>query len=125
MEVAAEVRESLSSVGSSSFPNTVVCVWGHLADGNAHINVVSPGIFHKDTSLAASVDEAVYGSVLRRRGSISAEHGIGQSKKEILAKVKDRSVLDVMVQLKQMFDPHGIMNPGKVLPRDMVSIEKS
>jgi FAD/FMN-containing dehydrogenase len=122
MDVAAEVKESLSNEGTLAlFPETAVCVWGHLADGNAHINVVTPGNFHKDESLASHVDDSVYGSVLRRRGSISAEHGIGQSKNEILGKIKDRSVMDVMVQLKQLFDPHGIMNPGKVLPSDILT----
>ncbi|KAL7475267.1 hypothetical protein ACHAW6_001188 [Cyclotella cf. meneghiniana] len=119
MDVANEVKERLSSRGALDlFPETAVCVWGHLADGNAHINVVTPGIFRKDELLASHVDELVYGSVLRRRGSISAEHGIGQSKNEILRQIKDASVMDVMVQLKQLFDPHGIMNPGKVLPTD-------
>jgi FAD/FMN-containing dehydrogenase len=113
MEVAAEVNECLSS--KASFPASQVCVWGHLADGNAHVNIVTPGLFHKDEVLAAYIDEAVYGSVLKRNGSISAEHGIGQSKREILGKVKDVSILDTMVQLKEMFDPHGIMNPGKLV----------
>jgi FAD/FMN-containing dehydrogenase len=113
MEVAAEVKECLSS--KASFPLAKVCVWGHLADGNAHVNVVTPGLFDKDEAFASYVDEAVYGSVLKRKGSISAEHGIGQSKRDILKRVKDKSALDVMVQLKAMFDPRGIMNPGKVL----------
>lgn len=113
MDVAAEVNECLSS--KASFPASKVCVWGHLACGNAHVNVVTPGLFHKDEALAASIDEAVYGSVLKRKGSISAEHGIGQSKRDILEKVKDVSILDTMVQLKEMFDPHGIMNPGKLV----------
>ena len=65
--------------------------------------------------VASLVDDAVYSSVLKRRGSISAEHGIGQSKVDILEKIKDENVMDVMVQMKRLFDPHGIMNPGKVL----------
>jgi len=118
MEIAAEVEATLLSLSTNNdkrFSETKVCVWGHLADGNAHINVVTPGVFQKDETLASLVDDAVYGSVLKRRGSISAEHGIGQSKVDILEKIKDESVMNVMVQMKRLFDPHGIMNPGKVL----------
>ena len=114
MDVAVEVKGILSK--EMTLPESIVCVWGHLADGNAHINVVTPGQFHKDEVMASLVDDSVYGSVLRRKGSISAEHGIGQSKREILERVKDEGVLDVMAQMKRMFDPHGILNPGKVLP---------
>ena len=113
MEVAAEVNATLSA--NPSCPDTKVCVWGHLSDGNAHVNVVTPGLFQKDEALSTLVDEAVYGSVSKRKGSISAEHGIGQSKTEILEKVKDDHVMDAMVNVKGLFDPHGIMNPGKVL----------
>ena len=116
MAVAAEVKEKLSV--NAIFPNTKICVWGHLADGNAHINVVTPGQFQKHKLVASHVDEAVYGSVLKRMGSISAEHGIGQSKTEVLKKVKNDRVIDVMIQLKKLFDPCGIMNPGKILLKD-------
>jgi FAD/FMN-containing dehydrogenase len=115
MEIAAEVKASLSR--NASFPQTLVCVWGHIADGNAHVNVVTPSLFQKDELLAAFVNEAVYVSVLKRNGSISAEHGIGQSKTKILAQIKDENVMDAMLGLKALFDPHGIMNPGKVLHR--------
>lgn len=115
MEIGAEVEARLLSTDKDKFPDAKVCVWGHLADGNAHINVVTPGVFQEDRELASLVDEAVYGSVLKRRGSVSAEHGIGQSKVDILGEIKDKNVMDLMVQLKMLFDPHGIMNPGKVL----------
>ena len=95
-----------------------VCVWGHVADGNAHINVVTPGRFEKDYALAKDIETVVYDTVLKRSGSISAEHGLGQSKNEALGRIKEKKVLDVMRQVKAMFDPHGIMNPGKFLPRN-------
>ena len=96
-----------------------VCVWGHVADGNAHINIVTPGQYKKDTALAKHIETIVYDSVLKRSGSISAEHGIGQSKKEYLGHIKDDNVLNIMKQMKMMFDPHGIMNPNKYLPHSI------
>ena len=93
-----------------------VCVWGHIADGNAHINIVTLNQFTKDDVLAKQIETIVYDSVLKRSGSVSAEHGIGQSKKEYLRQIKDDNVLNIMKQIKTMFDPHGIMNPNKYLP---------
>ena len=94
-----------------------ICVWGHVADGNAHINIVTPGRYEKDYELANDIETIVYDTVLKRHGSISAEHGIGQSKKGALGRFKDANILEVMGQIKALIDPHGIMNPGKVLPR--------
>ena len=101
---------------SASTLSLDVCVWGHVADGNAHVNIVTPGQYKKDTALAKHIETIVYDSVLKRSGSISAEHGIGQSKKEYLGHIKDDNVLNIMKQMKMMFDPHGIMNPNKYLP---------
>jgi FAD/FMN-containing dehydrogenase len=57
----------------------------------------------------------VYRIVLARNGSISAEHGIGQMKRDLLPQVKDKVAMDLMRALKQTLDPKGILNPGKVL----------
>lgn len=114
MEVAEEVRVALQD---SNLFNLTVCVWGHVADGNAHINIVS-GQFDKDKDAATAerIENIVYSSVLKRRGSISAEHGIGQSKRKYMKEIKKISVLELMSQMKNLFDPHGILNPGKYLP---------
>jgi len=115
MDVAWEVERKLLAFMEPS--DLAVCVWGHIADGNAHINIVTPGQYEKDSALAKRIETMVYDSVLKRRGSISAEHGLGQSKNEYLGQIKEKSVLDVMTTMKALFDPHGIMNPGKYLPR--------
>lgn len=112
MDVAREVETELNQ------SDLVVCTWGHVADGNAHINIVTPGVYEKDPALAKHIETTVFGSVLKRKGSISAEHGLGQSKNECLNQIKEESVLDMMRQVKRLFDPHGIMNPGKYLPND-------
>lgn len=114
MAVAREVERELADPAPPA--GLTVCVWGHVADGNAHINVVALGRRGKDAAMAARIETAVYGAVRRRHGSISAEHGLGQAKNEHVGSMKEPSVLDVMASVKALFDPHGIMNPGKYLP---------
>jgi D-lactate dehydrogenase (cytochrome) len=91
--------------------------FGHVGDGNMHFNVSQP--VGADTALFlarwAEVNAVVDKIVLKYHGSISAEHGIGKLKRESLKKVKDPVALDLMRSLKQMLDPNGILNPGKVL----------
>ena len=65
---------------------------------------------------AAALARVIYDSTRAFDGSISAEHGLGQSKREIIADYKDGLELELMRGLKQLFDPRGLMNPGKVLP---------
>ncbi len=91
--------------------------FGHLGDGNIHYNVSQPVGADRAAFLArwGEVNSAVDKVVLKLGGSISAEHGIGRLKRESLVKVKDPVALDLMRGVKQMLDPKGIMNPGKVL----------
>ena len=62
-----------------------------------------------------AVNDAVYKLIAEYKGSISAEHGIGQMKRDKLAKIKDPTALMMMRQIKAVLDPEGIMNPGKVI----------
>jgi FAD/FMN-containing dehydrogenase len=91
--------------------------FGHLGDGNIHYTVVQPAGGDKAGFLAhgKQIGELVHGIALRLGGSISAEHGIGFTKRNYLPKVKDPVALDLMRTLKQTLDPKGILNPGKVL----------
>ena len=97
--------------------DVVVCLWGHINDGNAHINIVTPGRFEAEADVERTVEAIVFDEVLKRGGSISAEHGIGQKKNDALGWIKGENVMNVMAQIKALFDPHGIMNPGKYLPK--------
>ncbi len=91
--------------------------FGHLGDGNIHYNVTQPPGADKDDYLKRwdEVNAAVFAVVKKYGGSISAEHGIGVMKRDLLPSVKDPVALDLMRALKALLDPNGILNPGKVL----------
>ena len=94
-----------------------VVTFGHIGDGNVHYNVsapegVAPGAFVMHT---AEINRIVHDSVARVGGSISAEHGLGQLKRDEIQRYKSPLELELMRKLKRALDPHGIMNPGKVL----------
>src|SRR5215813_570467 len=91
--------------------------FGHLGDGNIHYNVAQPVGADKSEFLThwGEVNAAVFGVVAKHGGSISAEHGIGVMKRDLLPKVKDPVAYDLMRTLKRTLDPKGILNPGKVL----------
>jgi FAD/FMN-containing dehydrogenase len=91
--------------------------FGHLGDGNIHYNVSQPlgGDSAEFLDRWHEVNAVVFEIVLRMGGSISAEHGIGVLKRDELPQVKDKVAIELMRSIKAMLDPHGIMNPGKVL----------
>lgn len=111
-KIAEEMRERLFACSQA-----VVVNWGHVIDGNLHLNVVTPGNFEIDSDILHLIEPYIFESVVRKGGSISAEHGLGQCKNNYLGKyAKSSSVVSVMAILKRNFDPHGILNPGKLLP---------
>jgi D-lactate dehydrogenase (cytochrome) len=91
--------------------------FGHLGDGNIHYNVSQPVGGNASDFLDRwhEVNKVVFDIVTRMGGSISAEHGIGVLKRDELPDVKDKTAIELMRAFKAMLDPHGIMNPGKVL----------
>ncbi len=91
--------------------------FGHLGDGNLHYNVsapqgVDPDVFVRNTAV---INRLVHDGVARFGGSISAEHGLGQLKRDEIQRYKSPLELELMRKLKRALDPNGIMNPGKVL----------
>jgi FAD/FMN-containing dehydrogenase len=98
-------------------PGARLVAFGHLGDGNIHCNVSQPRGADKTAFLARwdEINEIVHAIVAAHDGSISAEHGIGRLKRALLPRVKDPVALEVMRALKGTLDPHGILNPGKVL----------
>jgi FAD/FMN-containing dehydrogenase len=110
------IRETDAEL-ARAYPGVRMVTFGHLGDGNVHYNVsapdgVAPDAFVKET---AAINRIVHDSVARFRGSISAEHGLGQAKQEEIRRYKSPLELELMRRIKSALDPHGIMNPGKVL----------
>ena len=102
----------------AAVPGIRVVAYGHVGDGNLHYNLSKP-VGSDDGAFRARADElarVVYDSTASLAGSISAEHGIGVSKRSYLADYEDPLELELMRGVKQLLDPAGLMNPGKVLP---------
>ncbi len=91
--------------------------FGHLGDGNIHYNVSQPIGADRAEFLKRwdEMNAVVFAVVRKYGGSISAEHGVGVLKRDLLPSVKDPVALELMHGLKRMLDPKGILNPGKVL----------
>ncbi len=98
-------------------PEGVMVVYGHLGDGSLHFNINAPATGDSKAFMAKAdaLHHRMHELVAQYRGSQSAEHGIGQLKVPELARYKHPVALEVMRAIKQALDPHGIMNPGKVV----------
>ena len=114
--VPAFIAEANAAV-TSLIPGARPLPFGHLGDGNIHYNVAQPPQADREEFLARwqEVNTLVHKIVGQYGGSISAEHGIGVLKRNLLPEVKDPVALDLMRTLKATLDPKGILNPGKVL----------
>jgi D-lactate dehydrogenase (cytochrome) len=114
------VPELINEAGAAveaMIPGCRVVAFGHLGDGNIHFNVSQRLGADRAAFLARwdEVNETVFAVVAKHGGSISAEHGIGVMKRDLLPRVKDPVAYDLMRTLKRTLDPKGILNPGKVL----------
>src|SRR5947209_6757113 len=114
--VPAFIREADTAV-IKLIPGARPLPFGHLGDGNIHYNVAQPIDADKAEFLERwhEVNKVVFEVVLKYGGSISAEHGIGVMKRDLLPSVKDPVAMELMRALKRTLDPNGILNPGKVL----------
>jgi FAD/FMN-containing dehydrogenase len=102
---------------TAALPGVRYLTFGHLGDGNLHYNLAAPEGADAEAFMAnaARANRIVHDLVTAHGGSISAEHGIGQQKREELARYKSAIELELMHAIKTALDPHGILNPGKVL----------
>jgi FAD/FMN-containing dehydrogenase len=109
--------EEAGRIVATAAPGARPVPFGHVGDGNIHYNVSQPVGADAQAFLArwAEINFLVHGVVARYGGSISAEHGVGQLKRDLLCVFKDPVALDLMRALKRTLDPKGILNPGKVL----------
>ncbi len=102
----------------TAFPGTTASAFGHLGDGNVHFHVRAPARVEADrwrADVGARASALVHDLVDAAGGSISAEHGIGQMKRDELARLSDPVRMAVLRAIKHALDPQGIMNPGKLL----------
>lgn len=112
------IRDASAEV-ERAFPGVWVNAYGHLGDGNVHFHVRAPGSgaapdWRATTGKAAS--RMVYDLVTAAGGSISAEHGIGQMKRDELGRLSSPARINALRAIKAALDPQGIMNPGKLIP---------
>ena len=123
--VVAQHTQELLALATAASEGGVVCAlqfccFGHAGDKNLHLNVVAAvgagGTGAVLDRAQAAADRAVYKAVLARGGSVSAEHGVGQKHRAIMPAARGREELRLMGEMKRLLDPHGILNPGKVIP---------
>ena len=114
-QMEAYVDEVLAGL-NAEFSAHKTWVFGHAGDGNLHI-VVAPGEAEDFAAakLRERVEHAVYAPLQAVGGSVSGEHGIGLEKKRWLSSSRNAAELELMRRLKNMLDPHGILNPGRVI----------
>lgn len=111
-----EFLKELDTLIAVRYPGIEVVIFGHIGDGNLHVNVLKPSTcaqadFFKQCH---EVDGEVFALVQRFRGSISAEHGVGLLKKDFLHFSRSANEIALMRSIKRAFDPHNILNPGKI-----------
>lgn len=111
-----ELLAEVESVVNASYPEFEIVWFGHIGDGNVHLNVLKPDAMAMDEfqRRCGEVSTWVFEIVQRHGGSISAEHGVGLLKKDYLHYSRSPLEIDIMRQIKRVFDPQGIMNPGKI-----------
>ena len=113
----AQFIDETDALLARAFPGVRLVTFGHLGDGNLHYNVspaqgMTPAQFLESMD---AVNRIVHDQVARFDGSISAEHGLGQLKREEILRYKSALEIDLMRRIKSSLDPNGIMNPGKLL----------
>jgi FAD/FMN-containing dehydrogenase len=101
----------------AAFPGVRIVCFGHIGDGNLHYNQSRPDAQSNAEFIAQTeaVNRIVHDLVHELGGSISAEHGLGQLKRDEVLRYKSETEMDLMRAVKQALDPRGLMNPGKVL----------
>ncbi|KAJ1551176.1 hypothetical protein HK096_002716 [Nowakowskiella sp. JEL0078] len=118
-KMVEEIKQHLSGLGlynpnSDTSPISSIVAWGHIGDGNLHLNITAPVVTQEITS---AIEPWVYEWSQKYDGSISAEHGLGLMKAPYLKYSKSVEVVELMRKLKAVLDPQGIMSPYKYLPK--------
>ena len=108
--------QDLDLILKQAYPTWEVVWFGHIGDGNLHINILRPEGMSKEAFVqeCQRVDELVFRAVQTQGGSISAEHGVGLTKKKFLSFSRSEAEIQIMREIKKVFDPDQIINPGKI-----------
>ncbi|APU32409.1 FAD-linked oxidase [Ectopseudomonas alcaliphila JAB1] len=108
--------KDIDAIVEANYPDFEVVWFGHIGDGNLHLNILKPDNLSKDEFFAkcAVVNKWVFETVQKYNGSISAEHGVGMTKRDYLHYSRSEAEIACMKAVKAVFDPNGIMNPGKI-----------
>lgn len=108
--------KDIDAIVEANYPDFEVVWFGHIGDGNLHLNILKPENLSKDEFFAkcAVVNKWVFETVQKYNGSISAEHGVGMTKRDYLHYSRSEAEIACMKAVKAVFDPNGIMNPGKI-----------
>lgn len=112
-QLPALVRCTERWSAEQGFP--IVC-FGHAGNGNLHVNLLIDPTHAEQAAAAKAVLRQLFGTVIRLGGTLSGEHGIGLDKRDFLPDAFNADTLSLLYDLKQLFDPDGLLNPGKLLP---------
>lgn len=106
----------VDAVLNANYPDFEVVWFGHIGDGNMHINILKPPAMQKDEFVkrCADASQLLFEVVKKHGGSISAEHGVGLVKKPYLSYSRSPEEIEMMKGIKRVFDPDGLLNPGKI-----------
>ena len=112
----AEFLKAIESSVQSESPDFKFVIFGHIGDGNLHINILKPSSLEtgKFYERCKEIDKKIYELVKLNKGSISAEHGIGLLKKEFLHFSRSETEVQIMRDIKKVLDPNCILNAGKI-----------
>jgi FAD/FMN-containing dehydrogenase len=122
-DLPAFVERAMAAV-RARLPEALPVAYGHVGDGNVHLNVIPPeGLDNAGVdALFVAAEEAIFEIVDQLDGSISAEHGIGRAKRKAFLSRIDAVTLDLMTTLKRSLDPADLMSPGRILPSSREAI---
>jgi FAD/FMN-containing dehydrogenase len=111
--------EEVDRVVNAAYPDFEVCWYGHIGDGNLHLNILKPAALDGAAfyDRCHHISPRLFEVVQRHGGSISAEHGVGLLKRDFLGYTRSAAEIAAMRAMKRLFDPHGVMNPGKLFPQ--------
>jgi glycolate oxidase subunit GlcD len=111
-----EFIEKVDAIYKEKYPEFDVVWFGHIGDGNVHVNILKPADWEMDKFLneVHKVDDILFQEIEKLKGSVSAEHGVGLVKKQALRFTRSKEEIELMKAVKKSFDPNSILNPGKI-----------